>query len=406
MALILLAALAMAQEYRFPAGDAHYGAFYPTAYKDQGGSTDWGCGGITYSGHNGSDFGFGSWSGMDEGREIVAAAEGTVVAVNDGEYDRCSTGDCGGGGGFGNYVKIAHADGRSTYYAHLKQWTVAVAVGQYVGCGTHLGYGGSSGNSTGPHVHFEVRESSGSASDPFDGSCSAPPTYWLDQGAYGGLPGGSCQNAGPCTVVATLSCGQTISSANNAGGATQSHSLYGCGEWPTSGPEIAYSFSTPIDEPVTLGLTGMGGDIDLFVLGSAACDGSGAITCSTNSEASEEWLAFNATANVTYTLVVDGYDGIASGFNLSASCVGTVGDPDPEPGDSGGESVPDPRPTTAPSSPVPGRRTPFAEVGCGAGAGDSGAGGDGGAPGTRVPLDEVGAGLLLLALWRRSRPRT
>ncbi len=399
---LLLVHPAPAQDYRFPAGDSHYGEFYPTAYKDQGGSTDWACGGITYSGHNGSDFGFGSWGGMDEGRPIVAAAEGTVVATNDGEYDRCSTGDCGGGGGFGNYVQIAHANGRSTYYAHLKQWTVAVATGQYVSCGTHLGYGGSSGNSTGPHVHFEVRESSGGASDPFDGPCSAPPTYWLDQGAYEGLPGVSCQDAGPCSPVATLSCGQTITSANNAGGATQSHTLYGCGEWPTTGPEIAYTFSTPLDEPVTLGLTGMSGDIDLFLLSSAACDGSGAVTCSTNSEVAEESISFNATANVAYTVVVDGYDGISSAFNLSASCVGKVDDPVPEPEDTG-ESVDD----AAGTSTLPGSWTLFDDVGCGS-AGSSAETEEGDEPGTRVPLGEVGAGLLIVGATlglRRSRTR-
>lgn len=404
---LALAQLARAQDYRFPAGDAHYSAFYPTAYKDQGGSTDWGCGSITYSGHNGSDFGFGSWGGMDAGRAIVAAAEGTVVGVNDGEYDRCSTGDCGGGGGFGNYVKIAHANGRSTYYAHLKQWTVAVAVGQAVGCGTHLGYGGSSGNSTGPHVHFEVRESSGYASDPFDGSCSAPPTYWLDQGDYGGLPGGTCENAGPCNVVASLACGQTLTSANNASGATQSHALYGCGEWPTSGPEIAYSFSTPLDEPVTLGLTGMSGDIDLFVLGSTVCDGSGAVTCSTNSDATEEWISFNASANVVYTIVVDGYDGIASGFNLSASCVGKVDEP--EPVDTGTSPVDEPRPNDTSASPVPGRKTELASLGCGAEGEEEAPPYDGGEPGTKVPLPEAAGGLLLgigAWAWRRRARRT
>jgi hypothetical protein len=341
---------------------------------------------------------------MDEGRAIVAAAEGTVVATNDGEYDRCSTGDCGGGGGFGNYVKIQHANGRYTYYAHLKQWTVAVATGQYVTCGTHLGYGGSAGNSTGPHVHFEVREFSGSSSDPFDGSCSAPPTYWLDQGAYGGLPGGSCEDAGPCNVVGSLVCGQTLGSANNAGGATQSHTMYGCGEWPDTGPEIAFSFSTPIDEVVTLGLTGMTGDLDLFVLGSAACDGSGAVTCSTNSETTEEWISFSVTAGVTYTLVVDGWEGVASGFNLTASCVGKVEEADPVDTGSADSLLPPRGPGGAGTNP-PGSRIPFGEVGCGAGGADTGEEQGDGQPGDRVPLGSVGAAVLGWGVAARSRRR-
>ena len=98
----LAAGTARAQDYRFPTSGEDYGHFYPTAYLDQGGTTDWNCGGITYSGHGGSDFGGGSWTGMDEGRDIVAAAAGTVVDTHDGESDRGSTGDCPGGGGSGN----------------------------------------------------------------------------------------------------------------------------------------------------------------------------------------------------------------------------------------------------------------------------------------------------------------
>ncbi|HND32830.1 MAG TPA: peptidoglycan DD-metalloendopeptidase family protein [Myxococcota bacterium] len=410
--LLCLPTAAMAQDYRFPAGDEHYGYFYPTAYKDNGGA-DWNCGGIYYSGHNGSDFGVGGWGGMDEGRRIVAAADGVVVGTNDGEYDRCSTGDCGDA----NYVMIEHANGRRTWYWHLKQWTVAVSPGQAVTCGTHLGYAGSSGNSTGPHIHFEVREASGSASDPFDGPCSGPPTYWISQGAYNGLPGGSCPYTGPCSQVATLGCGQTISSANNAGGASQSHSVYGCGQYPSSGPEIAYAFTTPIDEPVSIGLTGLGADLDMFLLNSTACDGSGAIGCSTNSNASDEWISFNATAGAVYTIVVDGWEGATSGFNLVAQCTGGP-PPDTEPPQ---ESVPPTEsvvPTTDDSAPVaewsglPGDRVPLGGLGCG--SKDEGGGvpqeGDG-LPGTPTPLSELGcrsgagAALLVVVASRLRRRR-
>ncbi|MCB9794588.1 MAG: peptidoglycan DD-metalloendopeptidase family protein [Alphaproteobacteria bacterium] len=192
MIALALLTLAAAQQYRAPFSDSHYGYFYPTAYYDHSGR-DWACGSIRYSGHRGNDFGCGSWSGMAAGRGVVAAADGTVVATHDGEFDECSTGTCGGGGGFGNYVAIRHDDGKTTYYGHLKKWTVAVSYGQRVSCGTHLGYAGSSGNSTGPHLHFETRTSSGTAADPFDGSCSSPPSYWVSQGSHGGLPGRTCE---------------------------------------------------------------------------------------------------------------------------------------------------------------------------------------------------------------------
>ena len=193
---LLLPATAVAQEYRAPCADHHCTYFYPTAYYDHSGQ-DWNCSSLMYSGHRGSDYGVGSFPGMYAGRDLVAVADGTVIATNDGEFDECTTGNCEGGGGYGNYVKLQHADGRYTYYAHMRIWTVAVSTGQNVSCGQHLGQVGSSGYSTGPHIHFEVRESNGSSqSDPFDGPCSYPPSYWTDQGSHGGLPGTDCDGGG------------------------------------------------------------------------------------------------------------------------------------------------------------------------------------------------------------------
>ncbi len=174
-----------------PFGDAHYGYYYPTAYYDHGG-VDWACGSIRYSGHRGNDFGVGSWSGMDAGRDIVAAADGTVVYTNDGEYDRCSSGTCAGGSGCGNYVKIRHDDGTYALYCHMRKWTVAVSYGQRVRCGTKLGQVGSSGNSTGPHLHFEPRNSSNVGVDPFRGSCHGGSSLWISQGSHGGRPAKQC----------------------------------------------------------------------------------------------------------------------------------------------------------------------------------------------------------------------
>lgn len=321
MALILWAA-AWAQDYRFPTSAEDYGEYYPTAYVDHGGVTDWNCGNLSYSGHNGSDWGGGSWSGMDAGRDIVAAALGTVLATNDGEADDCSTGDCDGGSGFGNYVKLQHADGKVTYYAHMKTWSVAVAVGDTVTCGQKMGEMGSSGHSTGPHLHFEVRTSSGSSTDPFEGGCAEPPSYWVDQGTYGELPALVCDDVPACTVADRLRCGATIASSNGAAGATATHSAYGCDEFVYSGAEIAYEFSTELGEAVTLSLGGLGADLDLFVLTSEACDGTNAVGCSTNPNGDAESVSFTATAGQRYVVVVDGYEGASSSFSLTASCAG------------------------------------------------------------------------------------
>ncbi|MCC7542675.1 MAG: peptidoglycan DD-metalloendopeptidase family protein [Deltaproteobacteria bacterium] len=199
----LVSADAFATSFRLPSTCAD-GCMTVTAYYDYGGSQDWACGSNTYPGHRGTDFApFGSWSAMDEGRSVVAAADGEVIATNDGEFDRCNTGDCAGGGGFGNYVALRHDDGKVTYYAHLRMGTVRVGMGARVACGQELGLVGSSGYSTGPHVHFEVRPDGGSADDPFGGGdCSGPLSYWVAQGAYRALPGTECESTAPAPTDA------------------------------------------------------------------------------------------------------------------------------------------------------------------------------------------------------------
>ena len=94
----------------------------------------------------GNDFGAGHM-GVDlatvEGGPIYAADGGTVI------YAGVIS------GGYGIMVMIDHGTGYQTLYAHLS--AVAVGCGQGVSQGQMIGYGGSTGNSTGPHLHFEVR---------------------------------------------------------------------------------------------------------------------------------------------------------------------------------------------------------------------------------------------------------
>ena len=211
-AVLLLAASpgAEAQKYRYPISSAHVSSTYVTAYFDHSGK-DYNCGSKRYSGHRGSDYGCGSWSGMSAGRDIVAAAAGKVVYVHDGEYDKCSTGSCAGGGGYGNYVKLQHADGKYTYYAHMRKGSVAVKTGQSVTCGQKLGQIGSSGNSTGPHLHFEVRSGT-SRRDPYKGGCGGY-GYWVSQGAYISHPSTTCDGpTGPVCGDGKCEKGETNSS--------------------------------------------------------------------------------------------------------------------------------------------------------------------------------------------------
>jgi murein DD-endopeptidase MepM/ murein hydrolase activator NlpD len=99
----------------------------------------------------------GGWrahSGVDlaapYGSPIVATAGGVV-------------GSAGWSGGYGLLVAVSHGDGVQTRYGHLSR--LAVAPGQQVTAGQVIGYVGSTGDSTGPHVHYEVRIG-GRAVDP------------------------------------------------------------------------------------------------------------------------------------------------------------------------------------------------------------------------------------------------
>jgi murein DD-endopeptidase MepM/ murein hydrolase activator NlpD len=75
------------------------------------------------------------------GTPILTASDGVVIAA-------------GPTGGYGNWVKLRHADGTVTLYGHLSAWNVEV--GQRVWAGDQIAKMGNTGNSTGPHLHFEV----------------------------------------------------------------------------------------------------------------------------------------------------------------------------------------------------------------------------------------------------------
>ena len=89
------------------------------------------------------------------GAPVCASKGGTVVRMNNTcSHNYGKSYSCGCGGGYGNYVVIAHDGTYSTLYGHLT--SVAVSVGTYVNQGDVIGYVGSTGWSTGEHLHFEV----------------------------------------------------------------------------------------------------------------------------------------------------------------------------------------------------------------------------------------------------------
>lgn len=93
------------------------------------------------------------------GSPVYAAEDGTVsyVQIWDGSYD--TTGMMS----YGHMVEVRHADGNTTLYAHLSE--INVQQGEKVVRGQRIGRVGSTGNATGPHLHFEVITSEGKA-DP------------------------------------------------------------------------------------------------------------------------------------------------------------------------------------------------------------------------------------------------
>jgi murein DD-endopeptidase MepM/ murein hydrolase activator NlpD len=95
---------------------------------------------------------------MHEGIDIIASTGTPVRAAAPGTVIHA-----GWLGGYGNLVVIDHGGGLSTAYAHNS--SLAVGVGAQVQQGTVISYVGSTGNSSGPHVHFEVRVN-GTAVDP------------------------------------------------------------------------------------------------------------------------------------------------------------------------------------------------------------------------------------------------
>jgi len=152
---------------------------------------DYTCGTRTYDlpngyNHSGTDYftwPF-AWYLMDHDLvKVVAIADGTIVLRHDGAFDRnCSF----SGTGQWNAVYVAHADGSVAWYGHLKKDSVTPkGVGEAVQAGEYLGVIGSSGFSTGPHLHLEIRAADGTTRDPYEGECNPTgASLWAEQRPY------------------------------------------------------------------------------------------------------------------------------------------------------------------------------------------------------------------------------
>lgn len=115
-----------------------------------------------YSSQYGSNFHKGTDIGAGCGANIYAASSGTVSYAAEGWN-----------GGYGNYIIIDHGGGVSTAYGHIRPGGILVSPGEGVGVGQNIAYVGTTGNSTGCHLHFEVR---------INGATTNPVGFMSDQG--------------------------------------------------------------------------------------------------------------------------------------------------------------------------------------------------------------------------------
>ncbi|MFG2651519.1 M23 family metallopeptidase [Streptomyces sp. NPDC048436] len=115
-----------------------------------------------------ASFGLGGnmWSSKHSGQDFAVSIGTSVEAVHNGTVVKAGGNGAGDGPAYGNAIVIKHDNGTFSQYAHLSK--IDVRVGQTVGTGQHIAASGNTGNSSGPHLHFEIRTTPnyGSAVDP------------------------------------------------------------------------------------------------------------------------------------------------------------------------------------------------------------------------------------------------
>ena len=154
---------------------------------------DWNCGDRTYDtsggyNHKGVDiytWPFSWYQFQNNQAWVIAAAPGIIIGKSDGNFDM----SCSFNNNDWNAIYVQHSDGSVAWYGHMKSNSLTTKnIGDTVIAGEFLGVVGSSGNSTGPHLHFEVYNSSNQLVDTYQGSCnnwtSSTDSWWLNQKPY------------------------------------------------------------------------------------------------------------------------------------------------------------------------------------------------------------------------------
>lgn len=164
---------------RYPSDPTDTLYYEISAYMDHNTSTgisDYRGGNRTYDGHRGTDIALENyaWHMMRMNQvEVVAARAGILITKDDSHPDN----HCDTNSRPGNEIVIRHSDGTFAIYAHIRTNSATKkCIGETIAAGEYLGIVGSSGKSTGPHLHFELLDAAKNNVDPF-----APPdggTLW------------------------------------------------------------------------------------------------------------------------------------------------------------------------------------------------------------------------------------
>lgn len=148
---------------------------------------DYNCLNRSYDGHGGTDiftWPFPWYLYNNDYVDVITAEDGIIINKHDGNDDDHCPNTMGGSW---NAVYIQHNDGSIVWYGHLKKNSLTFkTIGESVIKGEYLGKVASSGNSTGPHLHLEIHDSSWNLIDPFQGSCNSlnSNTWWSNQRNY------------------------------------------------------------------------------------------------------------------------------------------------------------------------------------------------------------------------------
>ncbi|MFJ7421359.1 M23 family metallopeptidase [Streptomyces uncialis] len=116
----------------------------------------------------------GMWASKHSGQDFAIPTGTPVMSVSGGTVVKAGPNGGGDGPAYGNAVVVKHNNGKYSQYAHLSK--VNVSVGQKVNAGTVIALSGNTGNSSGPHLHFEIRTT------PNYGSSVNPAAYLSSMG--------------------------------------------------------------------------------------------------------------------------------------------------------------------------------------------------------------------------------